>query len=289
MDCEFQRGVRVMRRGGFTAVELLAVVGIVGVVLGMLLPALGRARVAGMSAVCASNARQLQLAVAAYAADHDGRYAPGSSDFRSNLTRWHGIRPHASLAFEPGGSALVAYMDGSAGVSGALRRCPSLAPMIAADRDQPASRTGAFERSAGGYGYNNAFVGTLRGRALVGGREVWRVVSDRAGSPEHLFTRPSETVAFADAAFPSARASAGVIEYSFVEPRFEPASGEGHRMDPSAHFRHAGRANLAYLDGHVGAEAMTFSWSSGLYRPGASSVGIGWPGTSDTNRGYGYR
>lgn len=278
-----------MRRGGFTAIELLAVVGIVGVLLGLLLPTLGKARAAGMSASCASNARQLQLSVAAYAADHGGRFVPGASDFRANLTRWHGTRSHASQAFVPEGSELSAYVDGSAGVSGALRRCPSLAWMIAADAELPASRTGAFERSAGGYGYNNAFVGTLRGRAIEGGREVWRVVSDRTGSPEHLFTRPSETVAFADAAFPSARAAAGVIEYSFAEPRFEPASGMGHRMDPSAHFRHTGRANLAYLDGHVGAEAMTFSWSSGLYRPGASSVAIGWAGTSDTNRGYGYR
>ena len=96
-------------------------------------------------------------------------------------------------------------------------------------------------------------------------------------------------MAFADTAFPSSRAVGDVIEYSFLEPRFQPAYGLAHRADPSIHFRHDERANIAYLDGHVESHELGFTWSSGLYTPSAVDLNIGWPGDDDSNRGYGYR
>ncbi len=278
-----------MSRRAFTLIELLVVIAIIATVMGILLPSLARARSAGQRLVCASNARQLQLANAAYAADHDSHYAPGASDMRTNLNRWHGSRQNPAQSFSAEAAPLLSYMGETPGTSHAIRSCPTLARTIAADADAPAARTGAFERSAGGYGYNNAFVGTLQGQLNPRTSNTWRVVSDETGSPEHLFTRPSETMAFADAAFPASRAIGGVIEYSFLEPRFQPAFGRAHRADPSIHFRHDGRANIAHLDGHVESRELGFSWSSGLYTPAAIDLGIGWPEGDDTNRGYGYR
>ncbi len=278
-----------MRARAFTLIELLIVIAIVALLMGILLPALGRARSAGMRLVCASNARQLQLANSAYTGDHDGHFAPGAADIRANLKRWHGSRSNPSESFSADASPLMGYMGQTPGTSHAIRSCPTFARTIEPDRASPPSRTGAFERSAGGYGYNNAFVGTLRGQ--IGSRvdQTWRVVSDQTGAPEHLFVRPSDTMAFSDSAFPAARAIGEVIEYSFLEPRFQPSFGLAHRADPSVHFRHDGKANIAHLDGHVGPSEMGFSWSSGLYTPTAEAVGIGWPGETDSNRGYGYR
>ena len=58
------------RTGGFTLVELLIVVAIVAVLLGILLPSLGRATEMARRVRCVSNLRQVGQAMIAYAADH---------------------------------------------------------------------------------------------------------------------------------------------------------------------------------------------------------------------------
>lgn len=59
------------QRRAFTLVELLVVIGIIGVLMALLLPTLGRAREAAAITQCLSNMRQLQMAQVAYAADQD--------------------------------------------------------------------------------------------------------------------------------------------------------------------------------------------------------------------------
>jgi prepilin-type processing-associated H-X9-DG protein/prepilin-type N-terminal cleavage/methylation domain-containing protein len=58
---------------GFTLVELLVVIGIIALVIGLLLPALGRAREAARRAKCLSNIRQIGQAFTAYVSEHKGR------------------------------------------------------------------------------------------------------------------------------------------------------------------------------------------------------------------------
>ena len=60
-------------RTAFTLVELLIVIGIIAVLIGLLLPAVVRAREAGQRSKCLSNIRQIGQAVAAYIAEHRGR------------------------------------------------------------------------------------------------------------------------------------------------------------------------------------------------------------------------
>ncbi|MEM1422712.1 MAG: type II secretion system protein [Planctomycetota bacterium] len=67
------------RRGAFTLVELLVVIAIIALLIGVLLPALGAARRAGLRAVSMQNQRSLITMVTVYAHDHDDRAPLGWS------------------------------------------------------------------------------------------------------------------------------------------------------------------------------------------------------------------
>ena len=74
------QAARHRRRCGFTLVELLVVIGIIAVLIGILLPALRRARQAAQSAQCLSNIRQLNTALVAYTQDNRNRVFPYYAD-----------------------------------------------------------------------------------------------------------------------------------------------------------------------------------------------------------------
>jgi prepilin-type N-terminal cleavage/methylation domain-containing protein/prepilin-type processing-associated H-X9-DG protein len=66
----------------FTLVELLVVIGIIAVLIGILLPALNKARLAGQRVACGSNLHQVYLAFAMYAQANRGQVPMGH---RANL------------------------------------------------------------------------------------------------------------------------------------------------------------------------------------------------------------
>lgn len=66
----------VGRAGAFTLIELLVVIGLVGLLASMVFPATQRALLQAKRAKCASNLRQIGLAIHAYAHDRDGLLPP---------------------------------------------------------------------------------------------------------------------------------------------------------------------------------------------------------------------
>jgi prepilin-type N-terminal cleavage/methylation domain-containing protein len=62
------------RATAFTLIELLVVIAVIALLVGILLPALAKARAAGRLAACMSNARQMGIAMTAYAHDRKDWY-----------------------------------------------------------------------------------------------------------------------------------------------------------------------------------------------------------------------
>ncbi len=64
------------RRNGFTLIELLVVIAIIAIMVGLILPGIGKARETGRTVICTSNIKQIMLAFTGYATDY--RSMPGT-------------------------------------------------------------------------------------------------------------------------------------------------------------------------------------------------------------------
>lgn len=81
-----------IRRNAFTLVELLVVIGIIAVLVGILLPALNKARARAYSVKCLSQTREISLAVQAYASANGGRLPYNYTyDNVKKIEAWNGM------------------------------------------------------------------------------------------------------------------------------------------------------------------------------------------------------
>lgn len=245
---------------GFTLLELLAVISLVGILFAILLPVLRDVRLSAQMAQSGSNLRQLALANHTYALDH-GYFVP--ADDRWNDQRWHGARPSASSPFDPTKGYLADYLGASRGVTA----CPLFELMVPSDR--------AFELGTGGYGYNSAYIGGLP-------TQEWNPDGSRKSArPDQI--HEVQTVMFTTTAYAIGNS---LQEYAYCEPPFWDfgAGPTGIRPSPTVHFRFRGQALVAWYDGHVSAETrVPRKVGTNPHGGDAEAQGLGWFGPDAEN------
>jgi prepilin-type processing-associated H-X9-DG protein len=77
---------------GFTLIELLVIIAIITLLAGLLFPVFARAREKARQATCASNLRQIGLAVFQYAQDSDGVFPFGGDPSDVDTNGWAGTQ-----------------------------------------------------------------------------------------------------------------------------------------------------------------------------------------------------
>jgi len=250
----------------FSLLEVLVAVSIIALLAAVLAPVLGSARAQARAVVCSSNIRQLVLANAGYAGDNDGFYVAAAEDMWNNsgLRRWHGVRDNINQPFDARRGPLAEYLK-----DGRVKECPDAGELV-----KGRGWSVNFEQGCGGYGYNMAYIGS----------RLWAVgysFSDRQAYARTTnmteIARPFETLMFADCAFYQGRRY--LIEYSFAEPRYWVCNGRiwtGSQPSPSIHFRHRGRANVGWADGHIDSRPMGYYWRGNDFYAECAEQGLGW-------------
>ena len=94
--------VKSGRGKGFTLIELLVVISVISVLMGILLPALGKARRQAKTLVGISNQRQIVLGVNCFAVDNDGKYPESMATITEFASKnWHWQEPTMMTACYP--------------------------------------------------------------------------------------------------------------------------------------------------------------------------------------------
>jgi prepilin-type processing-associated H-X9-DG protein len=212
--------------------ELLVVIAIIAIVSALLLPALARGKASAQRADCASNLRQLAIAMHLYWSDNNGMcFSLKTVSTNGGVIHWCGWIGSAGAEGERLYDLSLGVLYPFIQVSH-VRICPSLS--ITSPQFKLKAKGIVFS-----YGYNTAL--SPHARPVNSAKLV----------------RPTDTVLFADAAqvndfqAPASPANPMLEEWYYLD---NPTNSSSKNYYPHGHFRHARKANTGFCDGHVALE-----------------------------------
>lgn len=223
---------RSTRSHGFTLIELMVVVAIVGLLASVLFPVLFQAREAAKKATCISNLRNMALGTIMYADDHDG------GSYTTQMI-YEGIGPDGKTVAR--GTYVYWY-----GLVWRGEIYPSYSPvwpyLHSRDIQQCASAKGYYRHSS-----NVTTVGFAPNVGTFGNMVAPKNIAN--------MVLPAETIMYGDSAY-------WLPDVGLVYAR----SGTMSCTNSSLHARHTGAlSTVAWWDGHAKSHSLWLSQGTGIY------------------------
>jgi len=233
------------RRRGFTLIELLIVVGIIAVLAGLFLSTFGRARNAAAGVTCASNLRQLGVAMHLYAQQNDGAFPASANsnttgvDLPHDWVHWQGPDPLKVIDK----SAIAPHVRARGQGLQKLLRCPS---------DSVESHVVPYPYSYSmnyllsseiGKGFNGGVVPRLAAinrpaEKIILAEENERTINDGYWRPGEYLDNNCER-------------SRWVCEWDYLSVRHDSKQAEYHAPKAGVLPKQRYRGYVAFVDGHV--------------------------------------
>jgi len=229
---------RRVQEPAFSLVELLVVIAIIGILASLILIAVNQGKAKAQQARCASNVRQIGVALCGFVADHHvypltANAGPGSSQYPEHQKWWQHTLVRAELS-----PAKANSKDASVWVCPAAYPPPYYPPPVIYPF----------------YGYNHSGMSwqTETNSLGLGGQFVW--MHRHLTAPpvkESDVVSPSEMMAIGDG-FTGGKGTVldGVMLWRVPDA---PADTEKTRRSLA---RHRGKANVVFCDGHVEAPTL---------------------------------